>query len=259
MEERTLALTEALAKQAAQSEQLRTLTGELALAEERERLRLGRLLHDGLQQVLAAARMWIHLLERSRVELQEGCRETTALLEEAIQSCRSLSAELSTPILHTAGFVPALRWLAEWMADRHHLTVTVQTDPGVQVEAEAPRVLLFQAVRELLFNVVKHAEVDQARVEVAEQEGFVQIRVADQGKGFHPDQLGASGSSGLGLPSVRERLEFLGGRLEIASTPGQGSQFTLSMPLGQGKILRALLHVPPGCSAAAPSTPPQVD
>jgi len=232
VEERTLALAKALTKQAAQAEQLRALTGELTLAEERERQRLAHVLHDGLQQFLVAARLRIQLLERMQgKDFQTGCREISNLLEEAIRSSRSLTAELSPPVLHTAGFVPALQWLAHWMADTHRLTVTVQADPAVRVEADAPKVLLFQAVRELLLNVVKHAGVAQAEVDVTAQADSLQLRVTDHGKGFTPDQAQPLGGSGLGLASVRQRLVYLGGTLAITSAPGQGSRFTLTVPL----------------------------
>jgi PAS domain S-box-containing protein len=231
VEERTIDLAKALAKQAIQSEQLRALTGELSLAEQRERQRLAQVLHDGLQQFLVAARMRTQLLSRSQgSELEVACKEVYALLDDAIKSSRALTAELSPPILHTAGFVPALEWLAKWMTDTHDLMVTLDADPALQVESETIKVLVFQSVRELLFNVVKHAGVPQATVNVYQQDGHLRIIVADQGRGFRPDRV-VSSATGLGLASIRQRLEFLGGEIDMSSTPGQGSRFTLSVPL----------------------------
>lgn len=96
------------------------------------------------------------------------------------------------------------------------------------------RVLLFQAVRELLFNVVKHAGVDHATVLLGEEGGELVVRVADGGRGFDPAELGANAQDdeAFGLYSVRERLGFFGGRMEIDAAPGEGARVTLRMPSG---------------------------
>ena len=215
-----------------QALQLRALTAELTLAEQRERQRLAQLLHDGLQQWLVAARLRVARLGRFQYpDVPESCRDIAALLEQAIESSRSLSAELSPPILYTGGFLPALEWLARWMRETHHLTVALQVGASVGGMDESTTLLLFQAVRELLFNVVKHAGVQEAVVEVAQPDGQVCVTVIDQGKGFDPAQAPAGASSGLGLASIRRRLEYLGGTLEITSTAGEGSRFTLTVPL----------------------------
>jgi PAS domain S-box-containing protein len=230
LEDRVTERTAALARQASQ---LQHLTGELNLAEQRERQQLANVLHDGLQQLLVACRMRLDLLERRTdvASFQEGCRDLRGLVEEAIASSRSLTVELSPPVLRERGLVPAFEWLAAWMRDKHHLTVELVTG-GVQVvEDEATKVLLFQSVRELLFNAVKHAHVDQVRLEMHTGDAGVQIAVIDLGVGFDPSTAQPVGSGGLGLPSIRQRLEFLGGGLAIDSAPGRGSRFTLTVPL----------------------------
>jgi signal transduction histidine kinase len=232
VQERTAELSAAVATLEAQTERLHTLTGDLALAEERERHRLSLVLHDGLQQLLVAARLRIQFLRHAApTGVPDGCTEALALLDDALKTSHSLSAELSPPILHGTKFVPALEWLARWMADTHQLTVTIQATPGILVEADAARILLFQAVRELLFNVVKHAGVPEATLAVVRTEAHLQIVVADRGVGFDPACKQPGRSGGLGLPSIRQRLEYLGGTLEIASAPGHGSRVTLTVPL----------------------------
>jgi PAS domain S-box-containing protein len=213
--------------------QLQALTAELAIAEDRERQQLGQVLHDGLQQLLVAAQMRVRLLERAKdlAMVRKGCRELMALLAQALASSRSLTAELSPAVLHHAGLLPALEWLATWMRETHHLAVECTTHEAVSVEDEAMKVLLFQSVRELLFNVVKHAKVDRARLDIGVGNGAVQIVVADAGVGIDPTQLRPVGAGGLGLVSIRQRLEYLGGNLEIVSAPGQGSRFTLRVPI----------------------------
>jgi signal transduction histidine kinase len=220
-----------------QALQLRDLTAELTLVEQRERQRLAQLLHDGLQQWLVAARLRVASLGRFQYpDVPENCREIAALLEQAIASSRSLSAELSPPILYSGGFLPALGWLARWMRETHHLTVALQVGASVGGMDESTTLLLFQAVRELLFNVVKHAGVQEAVVEVTQPDGQVCVTVTDQGKGFDPAQTPAGASSGLGLAGIRRHLEYLGGTLEISSTAGEGSRFTLTVPLNPNQF-----------------------
>jgi PAS domain S-box-containing protein len=212
---------------------LQRLTGDLAVAEQRERQRLSELLHDGLQQLLVGARLRTELLARADADrLADGCRTVAALLNEAIAASRSLSAELSPPVLQQAGLLPALQWLASWMQDTHRLSVELTADPAAEPTQPAVKFLLFQAVRELLFNAVKHAGVSRATLEVAHRDGHLQIVVADRGAGFDPARLANSaGATGLGLPSIRQRIEYLGGTLDIQSAPGQGCRGTLVVPL----------------------------
>jgi CheY-like chemotaxis protein len=214
------------------AEQLKALASELTLAEQRERQRLAQLLHDGLQQLLVGAKFRIGALERAKGrEVQRLAGELSDLISESIESSRSLTYELCPPILRQSGLLSALEWLARWMEDKHGLTVHLKASCEVAPASEEATILLFQATRELLFNVVKHSGVKAARVEVACEAGEVRILVADRGTGFNPQQIRAASDGGLGLLSLRERLELLGGRVEIDSAPGRGSRFTLVAPL----------------------------
>lgn len=215
--------------------QLRALHAKLTQAEQRERRRLAEVLHDHLQQVLAAARLRVDLLLQHAAEesLRQSLREIRELLRESIQASRSLTVELSPPILYELGLAAALNWLAQWMKEKHGLTVTMDLDVRAEPTAEDVKVLLFQAVRELLFNVVKHARVSEARIRLVPGEGNCTVlAVHDAGAGFHPDSREASGirTEGFGLFSIRERLEWIGGRMEIQSAPGQGTTVSLFAP-----------------------------
>jgi signal transduction histidine kinase len=206
---------------------LQRLTGELALTEQRERQRLAHVLHDGLQQLLVGAKLRATILNKhGDPTVQTASRDIEKLLEEALASSRSLTAELSPTILEH-GLIPALQWLATWMQEKHGLMVHLDTDAPVLPLTNPVRLMVFHAVRELLFNVTKHANVREARVAVHQHDGTALIMVADAGTGFDPQTV----QSGFGLFSVRERLEYVGGRLDIASAPGQGSRFTLIVPL----------------------------
>lgn len=218
------------------AEQLSRLAAELTLAEQRERLRVAQVLHDGLQQLLIAAKLGLELLSR---EVGEGLRSNVAeiqeLLDESISAARSLTVELNPPILYEAGLPSGLEWLARRKREKYGLALDLDIDGPIQIEREEVKVLLFQATRELLLNVVKHAGVTSARVEMACLDGeHVRVTVSDAGIGFDPEEMWGRASSvaaGFGLFSIRQRLEMLGGRLEIESAPRKGSRFSLIAPI----------------------------
>jgi PAS domain S-box-containing protein len=223
-------------KRTAAEAQLRHLSIEFTLTEQRERQRIAQVLHDNLQQLLVAAQFRTSLVGRNPdlATLQDHTEKLRGLLQQAITASRSLTAELTPPPLQTEGLVPALEWLAQWMQDTHGLTVNLQVKAGNQPETEALKVLLFQAVRELLFNVVKHSGMREAAVAVTRTDELTHVVVTDTGQGFDPAHPQTTKIGGLGLASIRQRLEFLGGSFAIASAPGQGSQFTLTVPLRAG-------------------------
>ncbi len=167
----------------------------------------------------------------------ERARQTadqlTETLDEAIRASRSLCADLSPPVLHERGLAAGLQWLGRRMLERHGLEVEVRTEVSAEPAAEQVRVFLFETVRELLLNVVKHAQVRRADVRVRSLDGDeVEVTVSDAGVGFDPAQPGvrASSEGGFGLFSVRERLEYLGGRMSVDASPGHGSRFTIVAP-----------------------------
>lgn len=231
--------------------QLRALAAELVQAEQAERRRLAQVLHDHLQQLLVGAKLSLATL-RAKVKTkahQQTVQQLADTLDEAIKASRSLTAELSPPILHEQGLAAGLEWLGRHAHDKYGLNVSVAADAYAEPAAEQVRIFLFEAVRELLFNVVKHAGTDRAEVRMCRIEGDqVMITVADEGAGFDPKQLEARPGGGFGLFSIRERLGYLGGRMEADSTPGDGSRFTLLAPLAAAKA--------PGAKAAATAVPP---
>ncbi|HSC71314.1 MAG TPA: response regulator, partial [Candidatus Methylomirabilis sp.] len=183
--------------------------------------------------LLVAARLRVNQLERAESPMLQGAtREITAILTEAIEHARSLTRELSPPIRLTGGLGAAVDWLADWMEAKHHLKVEAQTDDTAIPATEELAVLLFQALRELLFNIVKHTTVQTAQVEIARSDGQLRLSVSDAGGGFNPAELRVEGGpgGGFGLFSIRQRLELFGGRLDIDSAYGQGSRFTLWAP-----------------------------
>jgi len=226
------ALNATLARRA---RQLRALALDLTRAEQRERRRLARMLHDQLQQLLVGARMALSVAQKRAHSDEAGkpIDDADALLGEALEASRSLTLELSPPILHDAGLIPALHWLGRRTGERHGLEVEVAAEEGPEPDSEDVRVIIFHAVGELLFNVVKHARVGRASLTVEREEGWMRVSVIDQGPGFDPDRIHAEPDSpkAFGLFSIRERLEAFGGRLEVESRPGDGTRATLVVPL----------------------------
>ncbi|MBI4861674.1 MAG: PAS domain S-box protein [Candidatus Riflebacteria bacterium] len=217
-------------------DRLRALAGELTLAEHRERRRVAGVLHDHLQQLLVAGKFRLAVLIRhGDPVVEETAKELEKLLDGAIQASRSVTAELRPPILQEGGLAAGLQWLVRWMAEKHGLSVDLAVQPDCSPAAEDIRLLLFEAVRELLFNVVKHSGAKSATVCLRQLEGdLVHIVVSDRGRGFDSNALKPAGlAGGFGLFSIRERLELVGGQIQIDSTPGQGSRFSITAPLGK--------------------------
>ena len=236
-------VTERTAEAEQRALQLRQLAAELTLAEQRERQRISLVLHDGLQQILVAAKFQIALLEKTK-DVQRLTSDLAGLIDDGIETSRSLTAELSPPILQQGGLVPALEWLVKWMRDKHGLTVSLASHGKIESAPEAVVILLFQSARELLFNVAKHAGVRTARVVVMQEADRIQVDVEDEGVGFDPVQLHGEGakSRGMGLFSIQERLNYLGGSLEIDSAPGCGSRFKLITPQISMETDVSLIH-----------------
>lgn len=231
VQERTKELTQTVSILHERSEQLRRMTAELTLAEQRERQRLSQVLHDGLQQILVGAKYRLASVPRSP-NVHQATDQVTELIDDAIEVSRSLTAELSPPILMQGDLFLTLEWLARWMHDKHELDVNLIAGKKIEPLPEEVILLLFQAARELLFNVVKHAGVRTARVEVNQLDGRIQMTIEDEGAGFDPNQLSIEGGyfGGKGLFSIRERLFYLGGQMEIDAAPGRGSRFKLIVP-----------------------------
>jgi PAS domain S-box-containing protein len=218
----------------ARAERARAMALELARTEERERRRLSQVLHDELQQYLVAARVQARSLKTKAPpegELQAITARLVLLLDESLDATRALTRELAPPVLKTSGLVASMEWLARWMADRHGLAVRLEPDPHCDQVTDDAKVFAFQAVREMLLNVVKHSGVSSAVVRLGPCEGRVQVEVIDEGAGFHPGDLGTNGKdTGLGLSSLRQRVHDLGGEVEIDSRPGRGTRIRFTLP-----------------------------
>lgn len=221
--------------------QVHAMALELTQAEHRERRRLASLLHDELQQLLAAAKIRLSSAGwGSPSDMAEGVQQAEEMLGQAIQVTRSLSVELSPPVLRDRGLIAALEWVVRRILQEYRLRVHFSTSvPELRPENESIGVFLLQAVRELLFNVFKHAGVEEAWMRAEVNEDTVNIVIKDRGAGFAPALVLDldNPTEHFGLVNVKRRVELLGGTFSISSRPGEGTRVVLGTP-------RAAFHVP---------------
>jgi signal transduction histidine kinase len=215
--------------------ELRALAAELTLAEERERRRIALILHDELQPLLLASRLQIEAASASpNSETCTNClRKSRQLLDRSARVTHDLGHELSPPVLNDFGLAEALNWLVTWMQERHGLRVTLEAISDSPALSEDCKLLLFHSVRELLFHAAKHSGGDRAAVKMVRNGATqVEVLIRDQGKGFIAQQIiNPAMNNGLSLFSIRERLQQLGGRMEIESLPGNCCQVRLIAPI----------------------------
>jgi PAS domain S-box-containing protein len=206
---------------------------EAASSAEQERRRLATELHDGLGQSLVLASMQLKRLDPGTLSPDANAAIAAArkLLDEASAEARAMTFELSPPVLYDLGLGPALSWLVEEMHRRHGQTITLIQEPGPYSLHEVTASVIFRSVRELLMNALKYAGTGQARVEVILLGSHLEITVQDDGAGFDARALFSDEPRGFGLHSVREQLSRVGGSLEVASAPGQGTSVTVRVHL----------------------------
>jgi len=214
---------------------LRSLASELSLAEERMRRRIATDVHDHVGQTLAISKIKAESLVQSvsLPEVASALQEICQLLGQAIENTRMLTFELSPPVLYELGFEAAVEWVVRQVKERYGLSVSFEDDGKSKPLNDDVRVLLFQAVRELLVNVAKHARARSVAVRVQRMNDRIRVVVDDDGVGFDTSQAVTYDykSGGFGLFSIRERLSHIGGRLEIKSAPGVGTCATVVAPL----------------------------
>jgi signal transduction histidine kinase len=214
---------------------LRSLASALSLAEEQERRRIATEVHEHIGQNLAFAKIKLGTARElaASPSLRGAVDEVIEVVDEAIKATRSLVSQVSSPVLYQLGFVAAIEWLTQEMQKQHGITVDFEDDGEPKPLSNDVSVLLFQAVRELLANVVRHAQARTTKVFIARSGDEIRVDVTDDGVGFDPAEMerGTDKGDRFGLFSIRERLEPLGGQMKVASKLGQGTQVALVGPL----------------------------
>jgi len=229
--------------------EVRHLASDLIKAVQQERHRISHILHDDLQQRIYAIRMQLTFLRDQLPEANEIARKDASdmetQLDEILMVTRNLSIDLSPPILRDEGLSHAIHWLAARMRQRYGLPIELQANGVFALADEDLHVLLFNCVRELLFNVVKHAQASKAVVALQWSDDNLQIEVRDDGKGFlvnTPVQPGSGEmseeddlQSSSGLATIRHQLSLFDGRMEIVSAPGGGTLVRLLVPVTEAR------------------------
>jgi signal transduction histidine kinase len=221
---------------------LKAMASEMLLTEEHERQRLAVGLHDSVCQKLVLTKLALesslNLVSDSKV--LASLRIVCEGIGETIEQADSLTFELSNPVLRQLGFVIALeKYLTEEIRQKHGIVFELQSDEQLSTLPDEIKNCLFRVTRELLTNVVKHAQARKVMVSVRESQSQIYVRVQDDGVGFKESQVSAtvSQTARFGLFSIREQLEYLGGHLEIESEPGQGTTATVVVPLTKNAIV----------------------
>jgi signal transduction histidine kinase len=200
-----------------------------------------RVLHDDLQQRAYAILMQMSFLRQELPSENHSARKEASEIEnelaEIVKITRNLSIDLSPPTLSGEGLSHAIEWLVSRMREQYSLHVELQADGPFVISNQELHVFVFNCIRELLFNVLKHAGASRAVVAMAWLDNAIQIEVRDDGKRFPvsiPDGAGSRQDNlprSLGLPSIHHQLSLFGGSMEINSTPRAGTQVILIVPI----------------------------
>jgi signal transduction histidine kinase len=214
-------------------ERLQEMAFDTALAEVRERRRIAVEVHDHLGQALSLVQIKLSSLRASvATQVRVTFDEAIALLARSIADTRTLIFELSPPVLYDLGLKEALAWLVEEIEKRQGLLVELVDDATDKPFDEAVAALVFRSIRELLTNVFKHARSGAATVSLRRAGDQVDIAVEDRGVGFDSGAIDVnSHGGGFGLFSIREQIRQLGGTVEIASVPSQGTRVSIHVPI----------------------------
>ena len=215
--------------------QIRSLASKLSIAEQEERHRISQILHDDLQQRLFALKAQLGLLNQAdekpgSLSMSETVTQLRDWLSQAINITRNLSIDLGPIVLQGEGLVESLKWLGLQMKSQYGLEVTQQESGEFQNIDTNIRVLLFQTVREILFNIVKHADTSQAEVILERVNDRAHITVRDAGKGFDAEGV-LNDANSHGLLVIQDRLALVGGSMTVTSQPGAGTQVVIEVPM----------------------------
>lgn len=214
--------------------ELQSLTSQMSLIEEHEKRRIAIELHDCIGQPLALSKIKLSQLNKMLPsdELKDIIGELLELIELTIKETRTLTFELSPPILYELGLSQAFKWLIDQFREKHGLEIVLEDNEIKKSFDHNIRFFIFQAVRELLVNIVKHAEANNVKISVTSNDEKLRIIVKDNGVGFHDSP---ANKSGYGLFNIRERMNHINGQFKIDSNPGAGTKVTLVVPFRANK------------------------
>ena len=225
-----------LAMRARAEKSVRRLSAHILGAQDAERRRLARELHDGVGQLFAGIKMEMDMLKKegpaqAAPEIVDSCRR---MAEQGLSETRTLSYLLHPPMLDELGFQHAVKWYVEGFSNRSNIAVRLKFSQPFQRLPKQVELVLFRVIQEALANIHRHSESQDAEINVAEQSGVVRISIRDYGKGIPEEMLRnieqTSSGAGVGLGGMRERVAELDGRFSIESGSG-GTTLLISIPL----------------------------
>jgi signal transduction histidine kinase len=211
---------------------LRALTSEVSLAEERERRKIAVDLHDGICQTLAVAKIKIEsLIGNHEYQNKTSLSEIISTLETIISDTRTMSLNVSPPLLFELGLESALEWLVDSFKKTNNINFNLNIPQEKIKVSEDIRVLFYQCIKELFVNVIKHSEAQNVDVFLYTENGFIRADVKDDGVGLNVKDLKPRSEGGFGLFSIKERLDYIGGTFDYESEESNGALFKISAPL----------------------------
>jgi signal transduction histidine kinase len=213
---------------------LKRMNVELSITEEKERRRIAEYLHDGIGQYLSLVNLKLTALLSSELlpKTEKAISESVDLINSVIMGTRSLTYDLSPPILYELGLIPAIKWKLDQIESKFGIDTTLKSNIGnLEIDTNV-RILLFRIISELFNNVIKHAHADLIMVEILGEQNKLYISVTDNGKGFnYREQTGSVAHDGYGLFSIRERLDSIQGSLHFESGNMNGTKVTVQIPI----------------------------
>lgn len=222
----------------ASEQQLRSLSYQLMAAQEKERKRISRELHDELGQSLTVIKMRLRFIQENlrhdQIILKEECENSMLYINQVIENMRRLSQDLSPSVLEDLGLTVALRWVISNFTKNGTIRIAqdiMNIDKLLPADAQ---IILYRILQETLTNIAKHSGAAHVSVAIRDQDGGVTFYVEDDGKGFNmgPSLTARTTPIGLGLKTMDERVRMLGGTLSIWSQEGKGTRIAFSIPAG---------------------------
>jgi len=220
-------------------EQLRQLSRQILSAQEDERKKISRELHDVIAQTLTSINIRLAALKKEAAintkGLDRNIARTQRLVEKSVNIVHEFARELRPAVLDDLGLIPALHSFVKLFSKRTRIRVHLKVFAGVEQLDAGRRTVLFRVAQEALTNVSRHAHASRVEVSIQKLAGLICMKIKDDGKSFEVERmLRSRGGKHLGLLGMRERLEMVGGCFEVESAPSKGTTITALIPPGNG-------------------------
>jgi signal transduction histidine kinase len=223
-----------LSQLSATNERLQTISRRMLVAQESERRRIARELHDEIGQVITAAQLNLRLLQQrpEAAALLPHLEENIVMLGQVLNDVRDLSLDLRPSMLDDMGLAAAIEWYTKQQARRVQMRAVVNTESVAETQLDpALETVCFRLAQEAVTNIVRHARATEINLELRLEDDRLHLLVRDDGMGFDVAATRRSGSASLGLLGMEERAALVGGQIEFRSAPGQGAEIRASFPV----------------------------